>query len=618
MKQLTESPSAYLGLDCGGTRSVAIYETGGVRRRIEGGPGNVRLLTDSQLLDLFRELSAVHHDRPTPSAVAIGMAGARQEIDRERVRHLAAQIWPGTPCIAKGDLDTALAAAEIDFPVGKDGLAATVVALSGTGSCFFGKNSKGEHMKVGGWGHLVGDKGSAYEIGLRALKAVVYYFDLEGKVSPLGQRLLRSLMLNELNDIPPWALNSSKTDIAALARDVSAAASEGDRIARDILKGAAHSIAEDALTCARRLARPSERVRFVLAGSVLLNQPGFQRTVARQIRTRWRRAEVSTLRHEAAVGALELARQLGGQSVQPSAISAPLQPSEHWTASISLLESPTEQRNPRSMNLDRMTLSNAIALMLNEDEKIPSAILSERKPIERSVRSIVRSFQNGGRLFYVGAGTSGRLGVLDASECPPTFRTDPQLVQGIIAGGQTALWKAVEGAEDDPAAGARAIHFRGVSKHDTVVGIAASGRTPFVWGALEEAKRRGAVTIVLTFNPSSKVPRLHRPDIVIAPNVGPEILTGSTRLKSGTATKLVLNILTTLAMVRIGKVISNLMVDVKASNAKLRDRAIRITSTLSGAQREEAQAALMRENWLIKNAVAHLKKKLTVQRGRRH
>jgi N-acetylmuramic acid 6-phosphate etherase len=226
--------------------------------------------------------------------------------------------------------------------------------------------------------------------------------------------------------------------------------------------------------------------------------------------------------------------------------------------------------------------------------------------IERVIRLIVRSFKNGGRLFYIGAGTSGRLGVLDASECPPTFRTDPELVQGIIAGGQTALWRAAEGAEDDPAAGARAVRARGITQRDTVIGIAASGRTPFVWGALDEAKARGASTVMLTFNPHLRVPRKHQPTVLLAPNIGPEVLTGSTRLKSGTATKLLLNMFTTLAMVRIGKVLSNLMVDVKPTNVKLRHRAVRIVQTLTGCAEANALAALESSQWIIKDAVRKL------------
>jgi N-acetylmuramic acid 6-phosphate etherase len=185
------------------------------------------------------------------------------------------------------------------------------------------------------------------------------------------------------------------------------------------------------------------------------------------------------------------------------------------------------------------------------------------------------------------------------------------MVQGIIAGGQTALWSAVEGAEDDPAAGARAMEFRGVGRHDTVVGIAASGRTPFVWGALREAKRRGASTVLLCFNHRLVIPRADRPTLVLAPKIGPEILTGSTRLKSGTATKLILNIFTTLAMVRLGKVLGNLMIDVNASNVKLRDRAARMVRELTGADDAAARAALERCAWQVRPACARLRRSST-------
>jgi N-acetylmuramic acid 6-phosphate etherase len=258
------------------------------------------------------------------------------------------------------------------------------------------------------------------------------------------------------------------------------------------------------------------------------------------------------------------------------------------------------------MKLDQLPLAKAVTLMLDEDKRISTALLAQRDRLVRGVQLIVRSFKRGGRLFYAGAGTSGRLGALDASECPPTFSVPPEMVQGIIAGGQTALWSSVEGAEDDPAAGAQAIEFRGVGARDTVVGIAASGRTPFVWGALREARHRGATTILLCFNPDLPIPRRDRPTLVIAANVGPEVLTGSTRLKAGTATKVVLNLFTTLAMVQMGKARSNLMIDVKASNTKLRDRAVRIVQALTCADYEAARAALERTDWKIKQACARL------------
>ena len=632
MKRNTETTRAFLGLDCGGTRSVAIYECGAIQRRAEAGPGNVGLLSDAQLLALFRQLSSVHENLPTPSAVVIGMAGAGVPERQERIRRAAGKVWRRVPCLAVGDLETALAAAELGNAISKDYFAALVVVLSGTGSIFYGRNAKGTRVRVGGWGHAVGDKGSAYEIGLRALKAVLYYFDRDGRVPSLGQRLLAALLFNDLRELPEWALTASKSEIAALAREVSTAAKNGDAIARDILEGAAQSVASDAVTCASRLVKRGQRVKFVLTGGVLLNQASVSRRVAKLIRQQWPRAEIAPLKNEPALGAVELAKQLAtsGRAALSSARrktqrnparvdgnqgrrgedTSPYRRTQfsHWTSALAISTSPTEQRHPRSMKLDKLPLAKAIALMLSEDEKLPRAILAERKKIERAVQLIVRSFKAGGRLFYVGAGTSGRLGVLDASECPPTFRTEPEMVQGIIAGGQTALWRAVEGAEDDPVAGARAVESRGVDRHDTVVGIAASGRTPFVWGALDEARRRGASTVMLCFNHRLKIPRAHRPSILIAPNIGPEILTGSTRLKSGTATKLILNMFTTLGMVRMGKVLSNLMIDVKPTNVKLRDRAVRIVRTLTGASETKARAALVCADWVIPKAVQGLGK----------
>ena len=255
-----------------------------------------------------------------------------------------------------------------------------------------------------------------------------------------------------------------------------------------------------------------------------------------------------------------------------------------------------------------MILDQAIELFLKEDSQIPTAINKEKIKIRKTIRWVVNAFKNKGRLFYCGAGTSGRLGVLDASECPPTFRTDPKQVQGIIAGGKAALCQSVEGAEDDANAGAEAIRFRGINKHDVLIGIAASGRTPFVWGGIWEANKRGAKTALLCFNSKLKIPQGNKPNIVINPSIGPELLTGSTRLKSGTATKLILNIITTMAMVQSGKVIGNLMIDLDPSNTKLRGRAIRIVQQLTNAGEQKARKALEKNKWNIKQAIKYLKK----------
>ncbi|MBU6399980.1 MAG: N-acetylmuramic acid 6-phosphate etherase, partial [Verrucomicrobia bacterium] len=548
-------------------------------------------------------------------AVGLGMAGVREGADRARVARLAARIWPGVPCYANHDLETALAAAELESP---GWAAARVIVLSGTGSCCYGRGPAERTAKVGGWGHVLGDKGSGYEIGLRALKAIVYYYDRDGVWSRLGQAILRRLCCNEPNDLIGWAQGTDKRQIAALAVEVFRAWNHGDRIARDILAGAADSLARDAASCARRLERRGSPVRFFLTGGVLLKQPRFARWVGREIRRAWPKAKIAPLGREAVWGAVALARRVyegssGLRSVSvragtaPRATGRPLAPGKlslpmvaraaGWWDLEELRHSPTEGRNPRSMNLDKLSLGEAIALMLSEEGRVAGAVLAERKNLEAAIRLVVAAFRGGGRLFYVGAGTSGRLGVLDASECPPTFRAPREMVQGIMAGGQQALWESVEGAEDDAAAGAAAVSFRGVRRRDVVVGIAASGRTPFVWGALAEAKRLGAKTILITFNPRLRFPGRLRPTRVIAPDVGPEVLTGSTRLKAGTATKLILNLVTTLSMVRLGKVSSNLMVDLAPTNDKLRDRAVRILCELTQARPAAARAALVAAGW---------------------
>ena len=240
----------------------------------------------------------------------------------------------------------------------------------------------------------------------------------------------------------------------------------------------------------------------------------------------------------------------------------------------------TEQRLPESKSLDTMSVHEALALMNQQDAIATTAVASQSANIAKAIEIVVRAFQTHGRLFYIGAGTSGRLGVLDASECPPTFRSDPELVQGIIAGGDAAMFRAQEGAEDNAQAGAAAVDAKSVGPNDVVMGIAAGGTTPFVHGALRRAIELHAKTIFLSC--VQPVPNEPPVDVVIRPLTGPEVLTGSTRLKAGTATKLVLNQITTLAMVQLGKCYENLMVDLRASNDKLKDRAARIVGMLTG------------------------------------
>ena len=246
----------------------------------------------------------------------------------------------------------------------------------------------------------------------------------------------------------------------------------------------------------------------------------------------------------------------------------------------------TEQRNPASAEIDTLPTEEVLRIVNAEDHRVAAAVEREIPAIARAVDAIVEAFQRGGRLFYIGAGTSGRLGVLDASECPPTFSVPPEMVQGIIAGGPAALSRATEATEDDPAMGARDLMDRGFTARDVLVGIAASGRTPYVLGAIAEARRVGAVTVGIGCTPDSELARAAA--IAITPLVGPEVIAGSTRMKAGTAQKLVLNMLTTGAFIRMGYVYGNLMVNVQPKNAKLADRARRIVAQAAGVTCERA------------------------------
>lgn len=262
----------------------------------------------------------------------------------------------------------------------------------------------------------------------------------------------------------------------------------------------------------------------------------------------------------------------------------------------------TERRNPGSATIDELDTLGIVDLINREDRGVAEAVGRERQAIARAVDLVVDSLRQGGRLIYVGAGTSGRLGVLDAAEMPPTFRTDPDRVQGIIAGGPEALVRSREGAEDDTEAAVRDIDDRAVGPADFVLGIATSGTTPYVHAALERARSRGARTGFLLCNePDGALHELH--DVVIAPVVGPEVITGSTRMKAGTATKLVLNTITTTTMVRLGKVYGNLMVDLQVTANKLRDRAERILMETVGLGRTDAAALLDRADGEVKTAI---------------
>ena len=287
----------------------------------------------------------------------------------------------------------------------------------------------------------------------------------------------------------------------------------------------------------------------------------------------------------------------------------------------------TEKRNKKSMNIDCLDTVQILKLINKEDENVFKAVKKEIRNIAKAVEMVVKAFQNKGRLFYVGAGTSGRLGVLDASECPPTFGIPINMVKGIIAGGGRAITRSIEGAEDNPNDGAKEIRKNKIRKNDVVMGIATGSTTPFVLGALKEARRlkpattsarrKRAGTIFLSCNPRNLKSSKNIADVLITPIVGPEVVTGSTRMKAGTATKLVLNMITTTAMIKLGKVYQNLMVDLQVKNKKLQERSIRIIVGLTGVSCGKANNILKKAKGNLKVAIIMLKGKVDYKKARK-
>ena len=275
----------------------------------------------------------------------------------------------------------------------------------------------------------------------------------------------------------------------------------------------------------------------------------------------------------------------------------------------------TEQRNPKSMDIDARSTSEILKIINDEDKTVPLAVEKELPYIEQAVELIVKAIKKGGRLLYFGAGTSGRLGVVDASECPPTFGTPPGLIQGFIAGGKEAMFKAQEGAEDLEENGAADIIKANVNEIDVVCGIAASRRTPYVVGAVKKAKELGAATLYITCNPRKDF-NIKEVDVAICPYVGPEVIMGSTRMKSGTAQKLVLNMLTTTAMIRLGKVYENMMIDLQMTNKKLVERSKRIVMTVTGLSYDDASEYLTKAGGHVKTALVMIKAGVSAEKAK--
>ncbi len=581
--------TVFLGIEGGGTHTTAVLmdELGGVLARSEGGSCNLRLTSDTRILRLWRDLTKrILTDADAsrgPETVGIFLAGCRTGSDERRMRKLGRQAWPKSRVVVGDDSQSAMTAALGD----SDG----VVLICGTGSIVRGR--RGRRMtQVGGWGHVGGDGGSGYWMGRELLRAIFRTRDETGSTDSLGRAALAFLKLNTLEDLVQWSLHASKASVASLTRILFRFPEHP--VTRTILAAAVDQLSDEVALACRKLGLRTPRV--ALNQGIAMHQPRFAVALRRAIQRKVRSAQVFVSTAEGALGAALLARD----SQRKSPFIASVEMSDPVPMDRGLARALTEQRNPRTMDLHRRSIPRLVETMLDEESRIIPALRPHIRDVTKVVEWIVHSLKRGGRLFYVGAGTSGRLGVLDAAECPPTFGSDPEQVQGIIAGGVEALHRSVESAEDQPDAGRQSIRDHGITRRDVVVGIAASGSTPFVLGALREAHARGAKTVFLTFNPSASFRLPGHSFIRLAIATGPEILAGSTRLKAGTATKLILNMFTTIAMIRLGKVYSNLMIDLEPTCEKLHDRAARIYSAIRHISLEEAQRLLEKNRWNLK------------------
>lgn len=577
-KEGSVSKQLILGIDGGATKTNwVLCENGGKVlhpvKEGKAGPGSMKLLTREELRHLLASLPQ------TAARVGVYLAGCATEQDRRILREVATEVWPGAAIAAGSDRDCGYAAA---FGKG-DGIA----VISGTGSAVTGRKG-GQEDRAGGWGHLLGDTGGGYDLAIHALRRVLFDYDTGHRITPLGRDVLRTLGLNTLRELSGWAQSARKGDLARLTPLLFAHAQETE--AREILRDGASALADLALAVARRLELTRPTVR--LMGGVFLKQPLYVKMFAEAFLEAQPGADVAVTENSASLGAALLAAE--AETVAPGAREEFHEPH--------LDHAETEQANARSTNLDKLATADLVTLFLDEENQVEQALRKSQAEIIAAVEVIAAALKNGGRLFYAGAGTSGRLGVLDASEMPPTFGVAPEMVQGIMAGGYTALQNSVEGAEDDTEAGERVVTDRGIGSADVVCGITASGRTPFVGAVLAAARAKGTRTILLTCNPKRQRGRICA-DVEIDLATGPELITGSTRLKAGTATKVTLNILSSCAMIRLGRVEGNFMARLQPTNDKLRHRAARIVASRLGVSETEAKERLKCSNWNIERVL---------------
>ncbi len=590
-----------LGVEGGGTKTAwAFVETvGGI-----GDPGwEFRILEQGKLqasnfrLTAPERLRTILAELPTQiDCAGVFLAGCGTEEDRSALRQICLEIWPKAKIVTGSDRDSGLAAA-LDHGDG-------IVVNAGSGSSVTGR--RGDRIeRAGGWGHILGDAGGGYSLSMQALRLILREYDLHRAEMDFTAKILHALSLNNFDELVRWVQTADKMEIAMLAPVVFEAGAAGDARMMEIIEEGARVLCEYTEAVADRLHLLAPKV--VLMGGLFYRDSIYTHAFRRRLKKNLPDARVTTAERAPELGAAWLAAEAHDH--------ATFHPHPSQREIDGLAAALTEQRNPRSQNLEKMTAHELVQLFVEEEKFVQEALRAATADLARAIETVTESLRNNGRLFYVGAGSSGRIGVLDASEIPPTFGAPTHLVQAVIAGGVTALHRSVEGAEDEERAGAFALDERGVKPTDVVIGITASGQTPFVRGALARAKSLGAKTILLTCNPHCSQRPVTGPDdgpqgrgysdvdLLITIPVGPEILAGSTRLKAGTATKVALNIISTGAMIGLGKVRGNLMIDLHTTSTKLRDRAVRIVAEMTQRDYKSARGLLEANDWNLRAAL---------------
>src|SRR5881398_3366258 len=478
-----------LGVEGGGTKTAWVLvertgaggaDSGSQLRILDQGrlpPSNVRLETPDRLRAILRELPS-EIDR-----AGIFLAGCGTAEDRQSLSRLCAEIWPNAGIVSGSDRESGLAAGL--------GHGDGIVVCAGSGSSVTGR--RGDRIEnAGGWGHILGDTGGGYFLSIQALRLLLREYDLHRGEMQFTAKVLHALSLNNLDEVVRWVQTADKMEIAMLTPVVFEAAASGDARMTEIVENGAQALSEYTEAVASRLHLLAPKV--VLLGGLFHRDSIYTHTYRRRLKKNLPDARVTIADRSPELGAAWLAAEAGDHAAFHS---KPCQ-----SEIDSLAAALTEQRNPRSGNLEKMSAQQLVEVFVEEEKFVQEALRVAIGELTKAIEIVAESLRNGGRLFYVGAGSSGRIGVLDASEIPPTFGARRDLVQGVIAGGVTALYRSAEGAEDDETAGALAMDERRIKNPDVVIGISASGRTPFVLGALARAKQLSAKTILLTCNPT--------------------------------------------------------------------------------------------------------------------